>query len=197
MSFFWKQRCAQEVNGRYKSTVHNIITGKIKHEPISTTQSSMENHAIREARKLRDQNFERKVRVPRDLFKSKRIVLPIINRNFSSLNKTMLQRGLRQSTKRRGIKCFETDQKMSWMNSSIDLSYIDGHKRNQSLSRINAFQSLQNIKEQSRRKVFSLENSPVRDYHSRNGSTHSLRDKRIEIAKNRHSMNTHNEYSSK
>ncbi|CAI2380170.1 unnamed protein product [Moneuplotes crassus] len=197
VSTFWKQRCAQEVNGRYKSTVHNIINGNNTSETILSSHSRLENTAIRAARKLRDQYFERKVKVPREIFKSKRIVLPIINRNFNSLNKTIFTRGLRESTKRRGKKCYEPDQKMSWMKSSIDLSYSDGHNRNSSLTGIKTYQSLQNLKDQSRRSVFSQANSPEREYSHRKSSTHSLRDKRIEIAKNRIGINSQNAYYSK
>lgn len=53
---------------------------------------------------------------------SNRIVLPIINRNFNILLTKEGHCALRERTKRRGKKVFENDQRMSWMNSSIDLS---------------------------------------------------------------------------
>lgn len=53
---------------------------------------------------------------------SNRIKLPILNRDFNRATKTDGSGIMKSQSNRKGIKVYDQDQKMSWMDSSIDLS---------------------------------------------------------------------------
>ncbi|CAI2375457.1 unnamed protein product [Moneuplotes crassus] len=128
---FWKERCSNENQHKYKSNVKGIYLGKLTNVPVTNdfaqnvTKRSFDNPlSILEA--IRSEESFRKDKFPgKSIFGAKsskgKLVLPIEKREFNHFSDRKMEVKKSESHKS-SVKTYDEPNQMSWMTTSIKLS---------------------------------------------------------------------------
>lgn len=131
---FWKERCSNENQHKYKSNVKGIYLGKLTNVPV--TNDFAQNVAKRRfdnplsvLEAIRSEESFRKDKFPgKSIFGAKpsneKLVLPIEKREFNHFSDRKMEVKKSESHKS-SVKTYDEPNQMSWMTTSIKLSQPD------------------------------------------------------------------------
>lgn len=127
---FWKERCVNESDHKYKSTIKGVYLGRVNNVPVTDQfASKVSKDSVRDpfnvASSINREEKERNQKFPmKRLFGTNRanrkLVLPVDNREFHNLSH---QSGLRKSLNKykASIKTYDHENQMPWMGSAINI----------------------------------------------------------------------------
>jgi hypothetical protein len=132
---FWKERWSNEISHKFKSTLKGVFLGRVNNIPVTDefaihVPRQQAEDPITMAHAINSQEKDLKNRFPmKRLFgtnrANKRLLLPIENKECHNISPRDMHGGKTMNRYKASIKTYDSDNKMHYMGSSINLSQPD------------------------------------------------------------------------